>query len=154
MSWFDKSAIPDIVSQLITEDINHVLSEDEHEYHSAVAVIRYRDKWLLGLAKNTGDDRNHKWVMPGGGIKRGESPEAAAVREAKEETGVRCKAISGVMKFNGKKGVAFVACRSSSLDRPKPNHEFAHIGWFTVQEMKSLELYHNVRKLIDKAKKY
>jgi ADP-ribose pyrophosphatase YjhB (NUDIX family) len=32
--------------------------------------------------------RTHLWVLPGGGIGRRESPEAAAAREVKEETGL------------------------------------------------------------------
>lgn len=154
MEYLEAGAIPDIVAQLITEDIDHVLTEDEREFKAAVAIIRHRDKWLLGLAKNTGDDRSNKWVHPGGGIKSNESPEAAAVREAREETGITCKAISGAMTDGTKKNVAFVACRASSLGRPKPNHEFAHIGWFSVKEMKALDLYHNVERLVRKAKRY
>jgi 8-oxo-dGTP pyrophosphatase MutT (NUDIX family) len=34
------------------------------------------------------DDR--KWAMPGGGLEVGETPAAGVVREAFEETGVRC----------------------------------------------------------------
>lgn len=126
---------------------------ESKDYRAAVAVVKCRDKWLLGLAKNTGDDRNNKWVFPGGGIKSSETPEEAAVREAREETGVHCKAIK-VMKDSTKDGVAFVACRSSLMDKLKPNHEFVHLGWFTTHEMKSLELYYNVERLITKAKRY
>ncbi len=156
MNYWSDSAAPEIISQLITEDINYVLTEDEREYKAAVAIVRHQDKWLLGLAKNTGDDRSNKWVHPGGGLKPNESPEKAAVREAKEETGVTCRAISGVIKDGNKKDVAFIACRadSSTWARLKPNHEFAHIGWFRERELKSLDLYHNVKRLIAKAKKH
>jgi len=130
------------------------LTEDK-SYRAAVAVIRNGDKWLLGLAKNTGDDRSNRWVFPGGSIKPGESPERAACREAKEESGVRCRAISDAIEDN-KPGVAFIACKTndSKKESLKPNHEFAMLGWFTVKEMKSLKLYNNVLRLIDKAKKY
>ena len=126
------------------------------EYKAAVAIIRNRDKWLLGLAKNTGDDRNNKWIMPGGGIKSGESPEEAAVREAKEETGVRCRAISGPLDDSRKPNVAFVVCKTndSRKESLRPNHEFAVLGWFTEREMKALKLYENVQRLVDRAKRY
>lgn len=34
---------------------------------------------------------NPLWVMPGGGIKKNETPEQAAIRELKEETGIHTK---------------------------------------------------------------
>ncbi len=39
---------------------------------------------------------NQKWAMPGGGFAVGETPAQGAVREALEETGVRCKPIAFV----------------------------------------------------------
>ena len=131
--------------------LDPVLREAQ-EYRAAVGIVRSHDKWLLGLAKNTGDDRNNKWVFPGGHVKSGESPERAAVREVREETGVRCHAISDPLDYDGKPDVAFVVCRASS-EELEPNHEFASLGWFTERQMKSLKLYHNVRDLIAKAKK-
>lgn len=129
-------------------------AEFDKEYKSAVAIVQDRDRWLLGLAKNTHDDRNNKWVHPGGGIKRGETPEKAAVREAYEETGVRCKAVGEPFSSPKHKGVAFVHCRVRShnpdLDN---NHEFAALGFFTLREMRSLKLYHNVKSLIERVKR-
>lgn len=146
-----ESIVPQIVSNLISEDIDSII--ESKEYSASVAIVKHRDKWLLGLAKCS-DNRNNKWVFPGGGIKSNESPEEAAVREAKEETGITCKAVSNVIKDKEKKHVAFVACKASSYGRIDHNHEFAHVGWFTEKEMKSLELYSNVKRLIIKAKKF
>lgn len=128
----------------------------EKEYRAAVAIVRSRDKWLLGLAKNTGDDRSGTWVFPGGGIKSGETPEKAAIREAKEETGIRCRAISGPLDDSHKPGVAFVVCKTndSRKENLRPNHEFVILGWFTEREMRSLKLYENVKRLINRAKRY
>ena len=139
--------------QLLTEADSS--KDKKKEYNAAVAIVRSRDKWLLGLAKNTGDDRNNKWVMPGGNIKSGEDPEKAACREAKEETGVRCRAISGPLDDSRKPGVAFVVCKTNDSNKClRPNHEFAMLGWFTEREMRSLRLYENVRRLIDRAKRF
>lgn len=131
-------------------------AKKKDKYRAAVAIVRNRDRWLLGLAKNTGDDRNNKWVFPGGNIKSGETPEKAATREAKEETGVRCRAVSGPLDDSRKPQVAFVVCKTndSRKDCLRPNHEFVLLGWFTEREMRSLNLYENVRRLIDKAKRY
>ncbi len=42
------------------------------------------------------------WVIPGGGIEKDESPEGAAVREAKEESGYDIKIIRKVAKYTHK----------------------------------------------------
>src|ERR1700692_2118752 len=66
--------------------------------HAKAAVGIVRDpqggrgvtSYLVGKAQNTGDWREGKWVHAGGGIKEGETPEQAAVREVREETGLEC----------------------------------------------------------------
>jgi len=142
--YFDQS-----LDKILTETI------DKKKYKAAVAIIFDRDKWLLGLAK-TNDDRDKKWVFVGGGIKNGETPQQAAVREAREESGLKCKAVSDVIRDYDRDDVAFIACKytESRHDIPEPNHEFYAMGWFKESEMKSLKLYNNVRRLIQKAKKY
>lgn len=132
-----------------------ILEEEfDGEYKAAVAIVQDRDRWLLGLAKNTHDDRNNKWCHPGGGIKRGETPEKAAVREAREETGVRCKAVGKAFSMANRKGVAFVHCKVTSRDQDLDNNsEFAALGFFTLREMRSLKLYQNVKSLIERVKR-
>ncbi|MDX2258621.1 MAG: RNA pyrophosphohydrolase [Hyphomicrobiaceae bacterium] len=49
--------------------------------HGQVWVGRRRPKWI-------GDRSAHIWQMPQGGIDKGETPRAAAIRELAEETGV------------------------------------------------------------------
>lgn len=130
-----------------------ILAEDR-KYRAAVAIVKCRDKWLLGLAKDTGDSRTGNWCFPGGHIKSGELPKTAAVREAKEETGVRCSATNhAIIHESGKPDVAFVVCNTtSSTQKLTPNHEFVIVGFFTPKEMKGLKLFDNVKRLIDKAK--
>jgi 8-oxo-dGTP pyrophosphatase MutT (NUDIX family) len=132
--------------------LEHILYEDtEKEYKSAVAIVEYRDRWLLGMARNTGDDRDSKWVHPGGGIKKGETPEKAAERECFEETGIRCKAVGKAFSMSDRPGVAFVHCRATSGDQKfKPNSEFSALGFFTMAEIRHLKpLFKNVKKLIE-----
>lgn len=129
------------------------LLNEETEYKSAVAMIHHGDKWLLGLAKNPGDDRNHKWCFVGGGIKSGETPKQAAKREAREESGIICQPKGQIINRNDKKSVAFVECTASSCSEPKPNHEFVIQGWFTTDDMRGLVLHDNVRDLISRVKR-
>lgn len=129
--------------------LSAILEADEQaEYIAAVAIVQDRSKWLLGLSSAT-DDRGGKWCFPGGGIKRGEAADRAAAREAWEETGIRCKPIGEPFALPNKKNVAFVHCKETGGELD-PNSEFAALGWFTRKEMKSLKLYGNVLKLIDR----
>jgi 8-oxo-dGTP pyrophosphatase MutT (NUDIX family) len=136
--------------------LNVILEEkDESQYKAAVAVVKYGNKWLLGLAAEDYDDRTNKWCSPGGGIKSGEDPMKAAVREAKEEMGIRVRAIKKLPDDKSKPHVAFILCQASNADNSKlkPNHEFSAAGWFNREAMKGLKLYKNVKELIKKAKR-
>lgn len=135
-----------ILEQVLCEEVTP-------PFKAAVGIVRDKDKWLLGLAKNTHDDRSGKWVMVGGHIRNNESPERAAVRETKEESGIKCRAIGEPFRDTKYKGVAFVPCKvTKSGQTPDPNHEFAAMGWFTKREMRSLKLYENVKRLIDRVR--
>jgi 8-oxo-dGTP diphosphatase len=136
-----------ILETVLTEEI-------DVDFKASVGIVQDRDRWLLGLAKRTGDDRTGKWCFPGGHIKRGESPQRAASREVKEETGIRCRVHGDPMVDRGHKGVAFFHCKvSSSNQNPDPNHEFSAVGFFTIQEMRALKLYDNVKSLISRVKR-
>lgn len=138
-------------NKLFIESLERVLLEaSETKYRAAVGVVQCGNKWLLGLAKDTNDDRDHKWVFPGGHIKRGEATKKAAEREVFEETGIKCKAIGDPFALPGKPDIAFVHCKAASRQKIDFNSEFTAVGFFTVQELKGLKLYENVRKLISK----
>ena len=130
-----------------------ILESQDDDYKAAVAVVKFRNKWLLGLAAEDYDDRTNKWCSPGGGIKSGETPMKAAVREAYEEMGIRVKAIKKLPDDKSKPHVAFILCHAKDADNTKlkPNHEFAAAGWFDRKSMKGLKLYKNVKDLIASA---
>lgn len=136
------------------QSLNIILNEEyPDDYKSAVAIVQNGKTWLLGLAKNTNDDRDNKWVHPGGGIKTGESPKKAAEREAWEETGVKVKAVGEAFAIPTHKNVAFVHCKTT-LSNPQLNNneEFSALGFFELDELKSLDLYKNAKKLIDRVR--
>lgn len=60
--------------------------ERDRSIDGGVAVVIRNDDGELLLVEN---DWSDGYVPPGGGVEPGEDPEAAAVREAREETGVR-----------------------------------------------------------------
>ena len=121
------------------------------EYKAAVGIVKDHDKWLLGLAVNSGDDRENRWCFPGGRIEPGETPEEAAVREVFEETGVKCKAVSKAFSHENK-GIAFVICKALNT-QVKPSDEMVASLFLTRFQMKSLRLFPNVIDLINKVSK-
>jgi len=85
---------------------------------------------------------NGKWAMPGGAFEVGETPAEGVVREALEETGVHCRALSLVGVFDSRfcgtpsrhHLYQFVfLCEPSSQEEPEqPSHaiEVLDTGWF------------------------
>jgi ADP-ribose pyrophosphatase YjhB (NUDIX family) len=85
---------------------------------------------------------NGRWAMPGGALEVGETPAEGVVREAREETGVRCRAVSLIGVFDSRLCgtqsrhhlYQFVfLCEPLNQGRPEPaSHaiEVLDVGWF------------------------
>jgi 8-oxo-dGTP pyrophosphatase MutT (NUDIX family) len=84
---------------------------------------------------------NGKWAMPGGALEVGETPAEGVLREALEETGVRCRAVALVGVFDSRLCGStsrhhlyqFVfLCQPSDQDatRPSHSHEVLDVRWF------------------------
>lgn len=131
-------------------NLQAIFESHDDEYFAAVAIVQDGQRWLLGLS-TADDDRSNTWTAPGGHIKRGESPEDAAVRECFEETGIRCKAVGEAFSLTMKPGIAFVHCKvTRSGQKFKANNEFAVCGFFKKSEFKGLKLYKSVNPSISK----
>ena len=110
-------------------------SESEHDHHvtasafvvSSRGVILHRHR-RLGI-----------WVQPGGHVDRGETPEAACVRESTEETGLAVRHLDPVELFHvdvhpGPKGhthydLRYVLLGEAQDPRP-PAGESPEVFWF------------------------
>jgi len=59
----------------------------------AIILTPQQEVLLMRMAFPWLDD--HLWILPGGGIESGESPEEAVIREVFEETGFSCPVVIG-----------------------------------------------------------
>lgn len=87
--------------------------------------------------------RDGKWAMPGGAFQVGETPAEGAVREALEETGLKCEPVALVGVFDSRfqsSPTRFHLYQFVFLCRPLTGHDIgnashAHetldVGWFT-----------------------
>ena len=89
---------------------------------------------------------NGRWAMPGGALEVGETPAEGAVREALEETGVRCEplALAGIFDWPLYRQsphhlyIIVFLCRQLDDARsgtPSHTHEVLETGWYAEHEM-------------------
>jgi 8-oxo-dGTP pyrophosphatase MutT (NUDIX family) len=79
------------------------------------------------------------WFMPGGGLKRGETLEQGARREAREETGAQLGAVTlmgaytSFVDWKTDHGIVFL-CKDFSIEG-KPDGEIAEVRAFPLKEL-------------------
>jgi len=80
-----------------------------------------------------------RWSLPGGTIKRGESPADAATRELSEETTLAGHELGYLFQFGGlnKQHHVFYAILPHDA-RPEPNNEILRCKWFQPRQVSRL----------------
>ena len=62
-------------------------------------LVKKENKYLIIQRSNKDKEDPNCWDLPGGGIKFGEQPFAATIRETKEEAGINIKIIKPLILY-------------------------------------------------------
>jgi 8-oxo-dGTP pyrophosphatase MutT (NUDIX family) len=83
-----------------------------------------------------------QWTLPGGGVHKRETPEDAAARELREETGIvvtpdglRLIGLLSSFKEGKSDYVAMFACEIGPGVAPTPGGEIADAAWFPIDAL-------------------
>jgi len=101
---------------------------------AAIAALK-SGKLLMGRRADDG-----KWCCPGGHMEKGESPDAAAVRELAEETGIRVDIVRPLARKAVKDGEILVHAFEADVDgephnEDDPDSEFTEFRWVDPKAM-------------------
>ena len=126
---------------------------------SCGGVVIFRGKILL-LYKNY-RNRYEGWVLPKGTVEKGENHQQTALREVREETGVKAK----IIEYIGKSEYSFSIPRNtvekevhwylmaseSYYSRPQKEEYFIHSGYYRYIEAYHLLKFSNERNILKQA---
>lgn len=127
----------------------------KQEKSCGAVVYREKDsgkvKVLLIRHKNGGH-----WAFPKGHVEKGETEEETALREIREETGLKVKLDTGfrhTVTYSPKpevmKDVVYFAARSEEKRVKAQEEEVTDIHWFKPQEALDIVTYDNDRRILE-----
>ena len=131
---------------------------------SAGGVAFRRNKGRIEIALiSVGDDA--RWQLPKGLIDKGESTEAAAVREVREEAGIDCEPVERIDKidywFNWTEGedrfryhkfVYFYLLGYKSGDVANHDDEVNEAKWFEIGQAIEILAFDSEKKIVERAR--
>ena len=136
----------------------------KREFSAGGVLVRVQDGRPLVAAIRPGGKPEGLWALPKGRIGEGEKPEATAVREVEEETGVRGRLVRKlgdvryVYSWQGErifKVVSFFLLRYEAGTIGKLSAEYAHevadVQWLPLDEAPRLLAYTGERDMARKA---
>ena len=115
--------------------------------NSAFAVIVRRAQVLLVRSQG-----KRRWQLPGGGMKKRETPRQAARREVDEETGLaaRILGVTGIYRrSDGSVAIVFAARVAAGAEPAGPRNEIREQRWVTPRQAERLLARRARRRLAD-----
>jgi 8-oxo-dGTP pyrophosphatase MutT (NUDIX family) len=121
-------------------------------------------RWEFALIL-TGTPARPRWQLPKGLVDEGESPEATAVREVREEAGIETELVAplerieywyvgterGGQRVRYHKFVHFFLLRYLAGDVADHDHEVQEARWFPVGEAAAILAFPSERKVVEQA---
>ncbi|MDQ1470422.1 MAG: 8-oxo-dGTP diphosphatase [Bryobacterales bacterium] len=108
-----------------------------------VAGILEQNGQLLICRRPADQPHPGKWEFPGGKVEAGETPEAALVRELREELGVRSETPEEITRYEfaypGKNAILLIFLRVPSWTGEIENRIFDTITWETPDKLKDYD---------------
>jgi 8-oxo-dGTP diphosphatase len=110
-------------------------------------VLLRRSHVLLVRAR-----RKRRWQLPGGGVKRRESPVEAARREVEEETGIEVRIVAftgSYRRSDGSRAVVFAGLAPARCELVGPRYEIREQRWVPSAEALRLVSPRTRRRISD-----
>ncbi|EDT41945.1 NUDIX hydrolase [Burkholderia ambifaria] len=108
-------------------------------------IVCYRERQVLLVARATS-----RWALPGGTIKRGETPLEAAHRELREETGITGQDLVYSMQFTGLAKVHHVFFAAVGPDQtPQASNEIQKCKWFRIDSVDGVRASIPTKRIVE-----
>jgi ADP-ribose pyrophosphatase YjhB (NUDIX family) len=113
----------------------------------AAAVVIERDGRLLFGKRGPGTRAPGRWSFPAGFVERGEQVEAAAIREAFEESGLEVELgpLLGLFSAPGEAVVLAVYLAFAGNGTPVAGDDLVEVAWYDPDELPRLAFPHDLR---------
>ncbi|MCX6708450.1 MAG: NUDIX domain-containing protein [Candidatus Woesearchaeota archaeon] len=129
--------------------------ENQRPRITAAVLVEKDGKFLL--AERNKENYNGYWVIPGGGVKFGETIQDAAVRELKEETNIEADIIKQIcykeiINVPGNyHSVVFYYLAKPKNTEIKPKGDVSQAKFFSIEEIKKLKIAESVELVLKEA---